>query len=153
MSVSSDFFFMESSFKSTGTMGAQNDARGKERKTNQRQEENDITRVEDPFLKAFEMRDHAEGSNGVHHPRFGPALQQINDGRKACQNEEQANDHRNNKAHDLCSSHRRSDTTDGEVCSGHQPTADVAAENYAIIRADEVIDRDDHRKSQSQSQR
>src|SRR5260370_15413142 len=105
---------MKNSYKSTGAVGAQNNTRRKQRKADQRQEENNITRIEHSFLEAFEMRDHAKSSNGIDHPRLGPTFEHVNNGWKACQNEKQANHHRNDKAHHLGAGHRRSDATDGE---------------------------------------
>src|SRR5437868_14414469 len=106
MTVSNDFFFMKNSYKSAGAVGAQNHARRKQRKADQRQEENNIARIEHSFLEALEMRDHAERRDGIDHPRFGPTFEQVNDRRKAGENEKQANNNRNDKAHHLGAGHR-----------------------------------------------
>src|SRR6266568_6565450 len=130
---------MENSYKSAGAVGAQNHTRRKQRKADQRQEENNITRIEHSLLEALEMRDHTESSNGIDHPRFGPAFEQLNDRLKAREYEEQANHYGDDKTYDLIASDGGRYAAYRQVCTGQKPTPQVSREYYSVIRAPEVI--------------
>ena len=58
-------------------MGAQDHARGEEAKNDHGDEVKDVARIEHAFLNGFEMSHDAEGGDGLHEPRIGPADEQI----------------------------------------------------------------------------
>ena len=53
---------------------------------------------------------------------------------------------RNDEADDLVARHCGSDATDRQIRARHQPTANVTGEDDAVVRAAEVIYRDDDRE-------
>src|SRR5258706_9280239 len=106
-------------------MSAQNHAGGEQRKANHRQEENDVARIEHAFLESFKMGHDTEGRNDVDEGGSSKLLQEINNRRETGQNQQQADNHRDDKADNLRASHGRSDATEGQVSPCHQPTTKI----------------------------
>ena len=126
--------------KLAGSVRPQNDAGGKQRKTDYRQKENHVARVENAFFKAVEMRDDAERRDSVHKPIIvREIVEQIDDWWKSGEDQKQTGDDRHDEAHHLAACDGRRDAAHREIRAGHQPTADVSGQNNAVVRAAKVI--------------
>src|SRR5438132_7000453 len=135
-------------------MSAQNYAGRKQRKPDQRQKENQVARIQNAPLKTLEVRDNAQSSDAVHDPGFTRQLgQELGDRRETGQNQEQTDHHGKNEADDLVARDGGGHATDRQIPARHQQAPDIAAENDAVVRTAEIVDREDQRKGQEQGQR
>src|SRR5665213_2792669 len=137
---------------STRPVAANDDAGGEQRESDNAQEENNVARIEHAFGEPFEVRNHTHGGDCIDQPRLVHPRQQIGHRRKPAEHQEKTNDHRDNKADDLVAGHGGGHATDGQISARHQKTADVTRKNHAVVRRAKIVNCNDHRKSQDQSQ-
>ena len=71
---------------------AQNNTGGEQRKSDEREEEDEVASIENAFLEPLEVSHDAERSDDVDEA-WGHLLEEIDDRGKAGQNEKEANDH------------------------------------------------------------
>src|ERR1700694_2812888 len=79
---------------SSGAVSSNDDAGGKQGKSDDRQEENQVAQVDHAALEAVEMRHHRERGYGVDQRRARPAREQIGDRVEAGEDQEHADHHR-----------------------------------------------------------
>src|SRR3954470_16243263 len=91
--------------ESAGAMGADDHTRGEKGENDEREEVDDVARVEDTLLDAFEVRHHAEGGDGVDEPGTRPMDEKIRDGWIAGQDQEEREHHRDDEGYDLIPGH------------------------------------------------
>src|ERR1043166_721713 len=124
-----------------------------ERESHYRQEEDQVSQVQHAFLEILEVRIDAEGADGLDQPVGSPTIEEVDHRRKARQQEQQANHHRDDKANHLIARHGGSQATDRQVSPGEQKTSHVAAEDHPVIWMPEIVDRYDGREGQHQHER
>src|SRR5579862_4473588 len=113
----------ETSAGSPRAMAADDDAGGKQGKSDDGQEKNDVARIKDALGEILKMGHDAEGGDGIDQPGDVPARQQICHGREAAQDEQEADDEGKNEADDLVARHGGGHAADGQIGAGHEETA------------------------------
>src|SRR5690242_12019043 len=98
--VSKDFFCMEIPLLA-GAMTAQNHTRREQREHDDREEENNVARIQHASLKTVKVSHHTHRCDQIDHPRFAPLRQKIDHRRKSAHDQYQATHHRDDKTHHL----------------------------------------------------
>src|SRR5690606_39203791 len=102
----------------------------------------EIAQVDDSLLDGIEMREEAEGRDGVHQRLRRPALEEVEDQREAAQDEQEADHHADHEGDDLAPGQRRDARADGQEPAGHEQAADVARDDHRVVGIAEVVDGD-----------
>src|SRR6266446_3912073 len=96
------------------------------------------------------MAEEAHLSGGADQPLWGPTLEHAQHDRRARDGEQKGEGCGDDEGNDLILGHCRNAGADGEQRAGHQPTAEIAGEDHAVVGSSKEIDRDPEREGQGE---
>src|SRR5215472_753806 len=115
-----------------------------------RQEIDEVAHIDDAPGYRAEMAEKTHLSDAADQPFRRPALKESEHDRRARDGKDEDESGSDDKGNDLVLRHRRDTGPDRQHGARHQPAAEIARQDHAVIRMAEKIDRDPEREGQSE---